>query len=310
MEQRSTRDAYGETLEEIGSNTDVVVLDADLSISTKTNLFARHYPERFIDVGCAEQNLFGVSSGFAISGKTVFASTYAIFASRALEQIRNTIAHDNLKVKIVVTHAGLTNSADGASHQSLEDIATMRAIPNMRVIIPADAVETEKVIRAELHEPGPAYIRLNRSESPVIFGNDYQYDVNKAEILKDGTDIALFATGTMVYPALEAAGTLRKESIDACVIDVHTIKPLDKTTISQVARQCGAAITAEEHSVIGGLGSAIAECTSHHYPIPLQFIGINDMFGQSGDYHELLELYGLTTDNMIKNAKNVLKVKK
>lgn len=310
MEQRSTRDAYGETLREIGSDANVVVLDADLSISTKTNLFARQYPERFFDVGCAEQNLFGVSSGFALLGKTVFASTYAIFASRALEQIRNTIAHDNLKVKIVVTHAGLTNSVDGASHQSLEDIATMRAIPNMRVIIPADAVETEQVIRAELHEPGPAYIRLNRSESPVIFGKDYQYDINKAEIIRDGMDIALFATGTMVHPALEAAAALKKESVDACVIDVHTIKPLDTTTVSRIARQCGAAVTAEEHSIIGGLGSAIAECTSHHYPIPLRFVGIRDTFGQSGDYRALLELYGLTTDNIVRNARDVLKVKR
>jgi transketolase len=310
MEQRSTRDAYGETLKNIGSNPDIVVLDADLSISTKTNLFARKYPERFFDVGCAEQNLFGVSSGFAIAGKTVFASTYAIFASRALEQIRNTIAHDSLNVKIVVTHAGLTNSVDGASHQSLEDIATMRAIPNMRVIIPADALETEQVIKAELTEPGPAYIRLNRSESPVIFGIDYQYDMNTAEIIRDGADIAIFATGTMVYPALEAARILEEDSIDTCVIDVHTIKPLDTTTISRIALQCGGGITVEEHSVIGGLGSAIAECTSQHYPIPLRLIGVNDRFGQSGDYQALLDLYGLTTNNLVKNVQEILKVKK
>jgi transketolase len=310
MEQRSTRDAYGETLKVIGSNTNVIVLDADLSISTKTNIFARQYPERFFDVGCAEQNLFGVSAGFAISGKTVFASTYAIFASRALEQIRNTIAHDSLKVKIAVTHSGLTNSVDGASHQSLEDIATMRAIPNMRVIIPADAVETEQVIRTELQEPGPAYIRLNRSESPVIYGNDYQYTMNRAEILKDGMDIALFATGTMVYPALEAATVLKKESVDACVVNVHTIKPLDTTTISRVARQCGAGVSVEEHSVIGGLGSAIAECTSCLCPIPLRFVGIQDTFGQSGEYHALLELYGLTADNIVRNAKDVLRQKR
>ena len=307
MDHRSTRDAYGETLKKIGSNKDIVVLDADLSVSTKTNVFAKQYPERFIDVGCAEQNLFGIAAGLAISGKIVFASTYAIFASRGLEQIRNTIAHDKLNVKIVVTHAGLTNAADGASHQSLEDIAIMRALPHMRVIVPADAIETEMAINAEIHEAGPAYIRLNRSESPLIFDSDYRYDINKAEIIKDGHDVALFATGTMVPLALEAADQMKTESIDACVVDIHTIKPLDNTTINKIARQCGCAVSIEEHSIIGGLGSAIAECVVEHYPIPMRFIGVRDTFGQSGEYNELLELYGLTTRNIVDSAKIIMK---
>lgn len=309
MEQRSTRDAYGETLRDIGADNNVVVLDADLSVSTKTSLFAKKYPDRFFDVGCAEQNLIGVASGLALSGKTVFASTYAIFTLRALEQIRNTVAYDKLNVKIAVTHAGLTNSVDGASHQALEDIAMMRAIPNMRVIVPADAIETEKAIRAELLEPGPAYIRLNRSESPVIFDSSYHYDVNKAEILRSGDDVALFATGTMVSPALEAANLLKDEAISAAVINVHTIKPLDQDTVIRAVKECGAAVTVEEHSMLGGLGSAIAECTSQYYPVPVGIIGIEDRFGQSGDYRKLLELYGLTTNNIVIKTKEVLKVK-
>jgi transketolase len=309
MNQKSTRDAYGDTLKKIGVNRNVIVLDADLSISTKTNLFAKQYPDRFIDVGCAEQNLMGVAAGLALSGKTVFASTYAIFILRALEQIRNTVAHDKLNVKITVTHAGLTNSADGASHQSLEDIAIMRAIPNMRVIVPADAIETEQALLAELDEHGPAYIRLNRAESPVIFDNTYEYSMNEAEILNDGQDIALFATGTMVPLALDAADLLREKSIDASVVDVHTIKPLDSATISRICRRCGAGLTIEEHSIFGGLGSTIAECASENYPVPLKFIGVQDIFGQSGEYKELLELYGLTVKNIIGNSEKIMRAR-
>jgi transketolase len=308
MKQKSTRDAYGDTLKKIGENKDIVVLDADLSVSTKTSLFAKQFPERFIDVGCAEQNLIGTASGLALCGKTVFASTYAIFVLRALEQIRNTVAHDKLNVKITVTHAGLTNSVDGASHQALEDIAFMRAIPNIRVIVPADAIETEKAIIAEINQPGPAYIRLNRSESPVIFDEQYEYDPNRAEILKDGHDIVFFATGTMVPVALDAADLMKKESVNAAVIDVHTIKPLDTTTVAKIAKQCGCAVTIEEHSITGGLGGAIAECTSEYYPVPIKFIGVNNMFGQSGEYNELLKVYGLTTKNIINSAHKLMKV--
>jgi transketolase len=310
MEQKSTRDAYGEALKKAGSNRDIVVLDADLSVSTKTNVFAKQYPDRFIDVGCAEQNLFGVASGLALSGKVVFASTYAIFALRGLEQIRNTIAHDKLNVKIVVTHAGLTNASDGASHQSLEDIAIMRVIPNMRVIVPADAIEAEKAIFDEIRKKGPAYIRLNRSESPVLFGADYRYDANKAEVIREGGDVALFATGTMVPFALEAANLLKTQSIEASVVDVHTIKPLDTVTIDKIARKCGCAVSIEEHSVIGGLGSAIAESLVGHYPVPMKILGVRETFGQSGEYTELLELHGLTTRHIVDSANMIMKVQK
>lgn len=310
MEQRSTRDAYGDTLLSLGSSPDIVVLDADLSISTKTSLFAKKYPERFIDVGCAEQNLIGVASGLAASKKTVFASTYAIFVTRAMDQVRNTVAYDNLNVKIVVTHAGLTNAPDGSSHQTVEDIAIMRALPNMRIIVPADAPEAVQVIRDEAGKMGPAYIRLNRAESPVLHGVDYIYDRNTADILRDGDDIAVFATGTMVAPALEAAEALRKQSVEACVVNVHTIKPLDAKTISRITGRCGAAITIEEHSIIGGLGSAIAECVCQHTPVPLKIMGINDTFGQSGDYRELLELYNLTPKAITGSVQGLLKVKR
>lgn len=310
MELKSTRDAYGETLSKLGDNRDIVVIDADLSVSTKTNVFAKQFPERFIDVGCAEQNLFGVAAGLALSGKTVFASTYAIFASRGHEQIRNTIAHDKLDVKIVVTHAGLTNAPDGASHQALEDIAIMRAIPNIRVIVPADAIEAEQAITEETHVKGPAYIRLNRAESPVLFDTGYRYDTGKAEVVRKGQDVALFATGTMVAPALEAANQMKKASIDACVVDVHTIKPLDTATINKIARQCGSAVSIEEHSVIGGLGSAIAECIVQKNPVPMKIIGVGDTFGQSGEYDELLKLHGLTTRNIVASAKRIMKVQK
>lgn len=310
MEPKSTRDAYGDTLLVLGSSPKIVVLDADLSISTKTSLFAKKYPDRFIDVGCAEQNLIGVAAGLAVSKKTVFASTYAIFVTRAFEQVRNTVAHDSLPVKIVVTHAGLTNASDGSSHQTVEDIALMRALPNMRVIVPADAPEAVLAIRDEAERPGPAYIRLNRAESPVFHDSGYAYDGDKADILRDGSDIAIFAAGTMVAPALDAAAVLAKHSIDACVVNVHTIKPLDTETVGRVAARCGAALTIEEHSVIGGLGSAVAECTGQYSPVPLKILGINDTFGQSGDYRELLELYGLTPKAIGSAARALMKVRK
>jgi transketolase len=310
MEQRSTRDAYGDALKKAGSDPRVVVLDADLSVSTKTSVFAKLWPDRFIDVGCAEQNLLGVSAGLALSGKVVFASTYAVFALRAFEQVRNTIAHDRLDVKIVVTHAGLTNASDGASHQAIEDIAVMRAIPGMRVIVPADAIEAEQAILAEVRTPGPAYIRLNRAESPVLFGSDYRYDIGRAEVMRDGKDVAIFATGTMVAPALDAAALLAKESVDACVVDVHTIKPLDTATVARVARQCGAAVSAEEHSIVGGLGGAVAECLAGECPVPLVRVGVQDRFGESGDYAALLERHGLTAEHIAAAARAAMKVKR
>lgn len=305
MKPKSTRDAYGETLAEAGKNSDIVVLDADLSISTKTDLFGKKYPERFFDVGCAEQNLVGVAAGFALSGNVTFASTYAMFIARGWEQIRNTIAHDNLNVKIATTHAGLTNASDGASHQALEDIAIMRAIPNMRVISPADAVETRKVILHEIETPGPAYIRLNREPTPPVFNESYDFRPGKAAVLKEGSDIAICATGSMVRGALEAAELLERDHISVSVMDIHSIKPLDAEGIRKAAKTCGRIVTVEEHSIIGGLGSAIGEIVVGSNPVPMKFIGINDVFGSSGDYPGLLKLYGLTAEHIVRASKEL-----
>lgn len=310
MEPKSTRDAYGDALLKLGDNSSVVVLDADLSTSTQTNKFAKKYPERFFNVGCAEQNLIGVAAGFAAAGKTAFASTYAIFSTRAWEQIRNTVAHDNLNVKIAVSHAGLTNSPDGASHQSLEDIALMRVIPNMTVIVPSDAVEAEKAVVSEANREGPAYIRLNRVKTPIIFDDNYEFTVGRAVKLIEGDDLAIIATGTMVHQALEASKMLKKENIDACVINMHTIKPLDKNTIIKTAKETGAVITVEEHSIYGGLGGAVSEILCEKYPVPLKIIGVNDVFGESGEYEELLKKHGLTAANIRGSAKELLEMKR
>ena len=310
MESKSTRDAYGDALLELGDNPGVVVLDADLSISTQTNKFAVKYPLRFINVGCAEQNLMGVAAGLAIAGKIPFASTYAIFSMRAWEQIRNTIAHDKLSVKIAVSHAGLTNGPDGASHQSLEDLALMRVIPNMSVINPCDAVETMSTVISETLRKGPAYIRLNRAKTPVIFDDNYHSRFGEAVKLTDGNDLAIVATGTMVHKALEASEILKKEGIDARVINIHTIKPLDEKTIINTAKETGAVISVEEHSIFGGLGGAIAEVLGEYYPVPMKILGVRDVFGESGEYDELLKKFGLTTLNIVTSAREILRRKK
>ncbi len=310
MESKSTRDAYGDALLKLGDHPGVVVLDADLSVSTQTNKFAGKYPSRFINVGCAEQNLMGVAAGLAIAGKIPFASTYAIFSMRAWEQIRNTIAHDNLSVKIAVSHAGLTNGPDGASHQSLEDLALMRVIPNMSVINLCDAVETKSAVISETTRKGPAYIRLNRAKTPVIFNDNYSFKFGEAVKLIDGNDLAIFATGTMVHKALEASEILKKDRINARVINIHTIKPLDEKTIINTAKETGAVISVEEHSILGGLGGAIAEVLGEHYPVPMKIIGVPDVFGESGEYEELLEKFGLTAGNIVTSAREIVRRKK
>jgi transketolase len=311
MELKSTRDAYGDALVDLGKEKDeVMVLDADLSVSTQTNKFAKKYPERFFNVGCAEQNLIGVAAGLAIAGKTSFASTYAIFSNRAWEQIRNTIAHDNLNVKIAVSHAGLTNAPDGASHQSLEDIALMRVIPNMAVIVPSDAVEAEKAVITEASRAGPTYIRFNRVKTPCIFDADYEFSFGKAVKLISGDDLSIIATGTMVHEAMNAAKMLAEENISTGVLNIHTIKPIDRESIINVAKETGAIVTVEEHSIYGGLGSAVAEILVEKYPVPMKIIGVNDIFGESGEYSELLEKYGLTSNNIFKSAKELLEMKR
>ena len=310
MELKSTREAYGDALLELGDDNSIVVLDADLSVSTQTNKFAKKYPERFFNVGCAEQNLIGVAAGLAIAGKTPFVSTYAIFSNRAWEQIRNTVAHDNLNVKIAVSHAGLTNGPDGASHQSLEDIALMRVIPNMTVIVPSDAVEAEKAVISEACRAGPAYIRLNRVKTPIIFDENYEFVLGKAVLLNDGVDLAIIATGTMVYKALEAAKMLKRENVDACVLNIHTLKPVDKNIIIKIAKETGAIVTVEEHSIYGGLGGVVAEILAETYPVPMRIIGVNDEFGESGEYPELLKKHGLTSNYIFKSVKELLEIKR
>ncbi len=307
----ATRDAYGEALAELGeSNKDVVVLDADLSGSTKTAVFAKKFPERFFNMGIAEQDMMGTAAGLAASGKIPFASTFAIFATgRAWEQVRQSIAYPKLNVKVVATHAGITVGEDGASHQSVEDIAVMRVIPNMTVIVPADGIETKKVIREIVRYKGPVYVRLSRGKSPVVLDDSYSFEIGKGVVLKDGKDVSLIACGVMVYKALQAADTLGKEGVSARVINISSIKPIDADLIVRAAKETGCVVTAEEHSIIAGLGGAVAEVLAENCPVPVKRIGIEDKFGTSGDADLLMELYGLTADNIAKAAREVIKRK-
>ena len=308
MANIATRDAYGEALAELGAiNDKVVVLDADLSKSTKTNDFKKVYPERFFNLGIAEQNLLGTAAGFAAAGKIPFASSFAVFAvGRAYDQIRNSIAYPNLNVKIAATHAGLTVGEDGGSHQMLEDIALMRAVPNMTVIVPADGVETKQVVMAAAEHQGPVYIRLGRPKVPVLLGDDYKFEIGKGVVLKEGTDVTLVGTGIMVSKAMEAADLLAADGISAAVVNISTINPLDNALITEMAQKTGAVVTAEEHSIYGGLGSAVAEVLVETCPVPMARVGVEDKFGESGLPDELLEKYGLTAANIAAKAKAVI----
>lgn len=307
----ATRAAYGKALAQLGEkNPNVVVLDADLSKSTKTADFAKIFPERFFNVGIAEQNLMGTAAGLAAAGKIPFVSTFAMFATgRAFEQVRNTIAYPGLNVKIAATHAGLTVGEDGASHQTVEDISLMRSIPNMTVIVPADAIETEAAVEAAAEMSGPVYLRLGRPGVPLVNGEGYSFQVGKAVVLKEGNDVCLFGTGLMVDACLQAAESLKDEGIKAAVVNIHTIKPVDVDTIVEMAQRTGAVVTAEEHSVIGGLGSTVAEVLAENCPVPLKRVGINDRFGQSGTPAELLQEYGLTPERIVAAAKEVIQRK-
>lgn len=302
----ATREAYGKALVELGAkNKNIVVLDADLSKSTKTADFQKVYPDRFFDIGISEQDMMGTAAGLATCGKIPFASTFAIFATgRAYEQVRNSIGYPKLNVKIAATHAGITVGEDGATHQSIEDISLMRGIPNMVVINPSDAEETRQAILTAAEHNGPVYIRLGRMSVPDIHDGNYKFELGKGEILTEGKDIAIIATGIMVSIALEAANKLKEEGINATVVNIHTIKPIDRGLIVKVAKQTGKVITAEEHSIIGGLGSAVCEVLSEEYPVKVKRIGINDTFGQSGTPKELLEYYNLTPEHIIKTAKS------
>lgn len=311
MDKQATRDAYGKALVELGNmHQDVVVLDADLSKSTKTADFAKAFPQRFINAGIAEQNMMGMAAGLAASGKVVFASSFAIFAAgRAFEIVRNSLAYPSLNVKVCATHAGITVGEDGGSHQSVEDIALMRSLPNMRVIVPADGSSTRQALHALYELPGSAYFRLGRSAVPTIYPADMEYQIGRAIELRSGKDATLIGCGIMVYKCLEAAERLSRQGIEVSVVDMHTIKPLDEEMIIRKARETGALLTAEEHSIIGGLGSAVCETVCAHYPVPVCRLGINDVFGQSGSPEELLQYYGLTADKIIENVQLLLKTK-
>ena len=308
MANIATRDAYGEALAELGAiNDKVVVLDADLSKSTKTNDFKKVYPERFFNLGIAEQNLLGTAAGFAAAGKIPFASSFAVFAvGRAYDQIRNSIAYPNLNVKIAATHAGLTVGEDGGSHQMLEDIALMRAVPNMTVIVPADGVETKQAVMAAAEHQGPVYIRLGRPKVPVLFGDDYKFEIGKGVVLREGTDVTLVGTGIMVSKAMEAADLLAADGISAAVVNISTIKPLDNGLITEIAQNTGAVVTCEEHNIYGGLGSAVAEVLVENCPVPMARVGVEDKFGESGLPDQLLEKYGLTAASIAEKAKAVV----
>ncbi len=311
MTKIATRDAYGKALVRLGEhNKNIVVLDADLSKSTKTADFQSAYPERFFNLGIAEQNLMGVAAGFAAAGKIPFASTFAVFAiGRAYDQIRNTIAYPMLNVKIAATHAGLTVGEDGGSHQMIEDIALTRVIPGMTVIVPADATETEQAIMKAAEFEGPVYIRLGRPAVPVIFGEDYTFEIGKSVIVKEGKDVALFATGIMLSESIAAAEELAAEGIDAEVINISTIKPLDTDGIIKSVTKTGCCVTCEEHNIIGGLGSAVAEALAENHPVPMERVGVNDTFGRSGSPNELLEAFGLTKKDIAEKARKVLQRK-
>lgn len=307
----ATRDAYGAALKQLGTRDDILVLDADLAKATKTITFKKEFPEKFIDCGIAEGNMMGVAAGLATTGYTVFASSFAMFAAgRAFEQVRNSIAYPKLNVKIGATHAGISVGEDGASHQCCEDIALMRSIPNMVIINPADDVEAMAAVHAAVDHEGPVYMRFGRLAVPRINSEDYKFELGKGVLLKDGKDVTIVATGLMVNEALIAADTLKAEGIDARVINIHTIKPIDKDILVAAAKETGAIVTAEEHSIIGGLGSAVSEALSEEYPVPVVKLGVNDTFGKSGPALELLKIFGLDAENIVAKAKKAIELKK
>ncbi len=311
-EKIATREAYGNALAELGEKYDFVVLDADLAAATKTGTFKKKFPERFFDCGIAEGNMMSVAAGIAPTGKVVFASSFAMFAAgRAYEQVRNSISYPHLNVKIGATHAGITVGEDGATHQCIEDFALMRAIPGMTVINPADAVEARAAVEAAINFVGPVYMRFGRYAVPVLNDKEtYKFELGKGVEMRDGSDLTIIATGMMVGMALEAAETLAAKGISARVVNIHTLKPIDKDIILKAAKETGAIVTAEEHSIIGGLGSAVAEVVGEGCPVPVVRLGVDDKFGHSGKVPPLLEMYGLTPDNIVAKAEIALGLKK
>ena len=307
----ATRAAFGNALVELGAERDdFVVLDADLAAATQTGMFKKAYPDRFYDCGIAEADMIGIAAGIAATGKKVVCSSFAMFAAgRAFEQIRNSVGYPHLNVIIGATHAGISVGEDGATHQCCEDIALMRTIPGMTIINPADETEAKKAVEAAFELDGPVYMRFGRLAVPVIFGEDYKFEVGKSVELKEGNDVTIIATGLMVAEALEAYELLKKEGINARVINMHTIKPLDNEAVIKAAKETGAIVTAEEHSVIGGLGGAVSELLSEEYPVPVLKLGVYDTFGHSGPAPKLLDEYGLRAVNIAEKAKKAITLK-
>lgn len=310
--KKATRESYGEALKELAAEyKDLVVLDADLAAATKTGVFKKACPERFFDCGIAEANMMGVAAGLASCGKIPFASTFAMFAAgRAFEIVRNSIGYPHLNVKIGATHAGISVGEDGATHQCNEDIALMRTIPGMTIINPCDDVEAKAAVRAALDFNGPVYMRFGRLAVPVINNaEEYKFELGKGVVMKDGSDLTIVATGLMVNESLEAAKLLEADGISARVVNIHTIKPLDKELICKCAKETGVIVTAEEHSIIGGLGSAVAEAVTECCPVPVVKVGVNDEFGHSGPAVDLLKEFGLCAENIANKAKEAVKLK-
>lgn len=308
----ATRDAYGKALVELGEkNEKLIVLDADLAAATKTGMFKKAFPEKFYDCGIAEGNMMGIAAGLAASGYTVFASSFAMFAAgRAFEQIRNSIGYPHINVKIGATHAGISVGEDGASHQCCEDIALMRTIPGMTILNPADDVEARLAVFAAAQHDGPVYMRFGRLAVPRIFDDSYKFEIGKGVYLNEGTDVTIIATGLMVERAMQAVELLKNEGVSAALINMATIKPVDKDIIIDAAKKTGCIVTAEEHSIIGGLGSAVAEVVAENCPVPVTRVGVEDVFGKSGPALELLEIYGLNAQNIAAKAKKAIELKK
>ena len=307
MSQKATRDAYGEWLQENGDNKNIVVVDADLSASTRTNKFSPKYPERFFDVGAAEQNLVAFAAGLALGGKKVFASSFAYFETgRAWDQVRNLIAHDKLDVQLVASHGGLSCASDGASHQAIEDLAITRVIPNLKVLVPCDAEETKNTLDAVMKIKGPSYLRLRREKEPVLDKN-YTYKLGRVEVMREGSDVTIAAIGSQVNFAVSAAEKLAEDGVDAEVLNVHTLKPLDKHTLIKSAKKTGRVVTTEQHQIHGGLGGAIAEALSENYPTPMKIMGVEDVFGETARKQiEILIHHGLTADHIAASAQELV----
>ena len=311
-DKKATREAYGKALADLGEKYDFLVLDADLAASTKTAVFQKKYPERFFDCGIAEGNMMSVAAGIAATGKAVFASSFAMFAAgRAFEQVRNSIGYPHLNVKIGATHAGITVGEDGATHQCNEDIALMRTIPDMVIINPADATEAYAAVEAALKHEGPVYLRFGRYAVPDLTADlpEYKFELGRGVTYRDGTDVTLIATGVMSSLAVDAAEMLAAEGISARVVNIHTIKPIDKELILKAARETGAIVTAEEHNVIGGLGSAVCEAVCEDAPVPVVRVGVQDLYGRSGTVPELMRAYGLTAEEIVAAAKKAISKK-